>query len=144
MPHFGHQVKIWAWSTQPNSCKQVAFVAGVQGKAKRCRAVKVARRPYIWFKKSLNLRCFSSGISLKHILHVGTSHSSILVTTYFFCNEWQNLFFKICICKSHNCGTNFEEGFFPPKIFCGLSTQQLQYRFKLFKNFYMCRRLSFL
>ena len=28
-----------------NSCKQVAFSAGVQGKSKLCRALEVARRP---------------------------------------------------------------------------------------------------
>ena len=33
-----------------NSCKQVAFAAGVQKKPKRCRVLKVANRPQIWFK----------------------------------------------------------------------------------------------
>ena len=33
-----------------NSCKQVAYVAGVQGKPKHCRALKVAKGPQIWFK----------------------------------------------------------------------------------------------
>ena len=33
-----------------NSCKQVAFSTGVQGKSKRCRALKVVEGPYIWFK----------------------------------------------------------------------------------------------
>ena len=33
-----------------NSCKQVAFVAGVQKKPKCCTGLKVAKGPYICFK----------------------------------------------------------------------------------------------
>ena len=68
-----------------NSCKWVAFAAGVQEKPKCCRALKAAKGPWILFKLSLNLRSFSSGISVKSIRHIETCHSSIVTVTY--CNE---------------------------------------------------------
>ena len=64
-------------------CKRIAFAAEVQKKPKRCRAFKVAKGPYIWFKLSLSLRCFSSRISVKYIRHVDSSHSRIAMATYF-------------------------------------------------------------
>ena len=33
-----------------NSCKQIAFAAGVQKEPKYCRAFKVAKGPSIWLK----------------------------------------------------------------------------------------------
>ena len=53
-----------------NSYKRVA--AGVQKKPKHCRALKVTNLSY---QKSLNLRCFSSGISCQ--IYASFRHQSL-------------------------------------------------------------------
>ena len=60
-----------------SSCKRVSFAAGVQSKSKHCWALKVAKGPLIWFKKSHTLRCFSSRIFDYHIFHTDLGQSAI-------------------------------------------------------------------
>ena len=44
IPYFGRQVTMWL-KHPASSCNRVAFAAGVQKKPKRCKALKVAKRP---------------------------------------------------------------------------------------------------
>ena len=150
MPYFGSQVTPEA----PSSSKQSCLCS--------CRALKVDKRPYIWFTLSLNLRCFSFGISIKQIHHVDTSHSTTVMVRYFsFNGRWFVFEVKIFICNTllqllttwriitaaTACYHFVFKSFIPPKMFHGLLTQQFWYPFKLFYcliDFYMRRRSSFL
>ena len=126
-----------------NSCNRVAFATGVQGKPKHCRALKVAKGPEM----------FSCGISVKYKCHVDTSHSTIVMVTYFSCNGSLTFFAKyLSVTRFFSCSqlwessqqpqlwyhfvlkVNFEKEFLPPKFFPfrGPLAQRFWYPFKPF------------
>ena len=79
LPFFGNSL---FWASGDNLCLNhagnfwmpVAFAAGVKGKPKHCKTLKVAKGPEI-------------SEFLSNICHVDTNHSIIVMVTYFSHNE---------------------------------------------------------